>query len=91
MVNLYPHDPRDDLPDRELAKRARPQYRDPKEPTWETYIIGGVAAVLILAGIVWAASTDTPNQQSAENQPQVQTPTVTKQPGVAPSPAPANP
>ena len=89
MVNLNPRDPRDDLAERE----SRPQYRDPNDVNLSTYVIGGAAALLFLIGILWAATSDAPNQQSAANQPpppaQIERPADRTQPKVPPAPSPA--
>jgi hypothetical protein len=92
MVNPTPHDPRDELPEDQVVKQTRPQIRA-LGPNWPTYVFGGVAAVLVLLGILWAASTDNPNQQAAENQPRVEgpadrSPSPPTTPAPPPSPSP---
>lgn len=91
MVNLNPHDPRDDLAEREMAEQRRAQYRNPGEVNLSTYLIGGAAALLFLIGILWAATNEAPNQQSAANQPppppaQIERPADRTQPEVPPAP-----
>ncbi len=88
MVNLNPRDPRDDLPEREW-EQARPRHRNSNETDWQTYAIGGAVAVLALIGLIWISSTETPNQQSAQNQPALERPADRTQPEVPPAaPAP---
>jgi hypothetical protein len=86
MVNLNPHDPRDDLPERELAGQSRSRHRATQESDWQTYVIGGAVAVLALIGLIWISSTETPNQQSAENQPALERPADRTQPEVPAAP-----
>jgi hypothetical protein len=48
-----------------------PQFIDPDYSDWKAYVIGGVIAVLVLVGLILVSSSD-PNQQTAQNQPQVE-------------------
>ncbi len=89
MVNLNPRDPRDDLPEDQVMRQTRPQFRNAKASDWQTYVIGGVVAVLALIGLMWISSTETPNKQSAESRPAIERPADRTQPEVPPaSPAP---
>jgi hypothetical protein len=86
MVNLNPRDPRDDLPEDQVVRQTRPQFRGAKETDWQAYVIGGAVALLALIGLMWVSSGDTPNQQSAENQPPIERPADRTQPEVPPAP-----
>ena len=92
MVNLNPYDPGGGPPDRDPLEQSQPQFRDPEEADWQTYVFGGVAAILVILGVVWAAATDTPNQQSAENQPRAESSENTSpSPPETPAPSPPTP
>jgi hypothetical protein len=71
MIN--PFDPFTGPPRRDPADPSRQEITDPGYTDWKAYVIGGIAAVVVLIGLVWVSSSD-PNQQSAENQPRVERP-----------------
>lgn len=84
MVNLNPRDPRDDLPEDQVVRQTRSQFRDVSD--WQTYVIGAAVVVLALIGLMWISATETPNQQSADNQPAIERPADRTQPEVPPAP-----
>ena len=84
MVNLNPRDPRDDLPEDPVVRQTRPQFRNVSD--WQTYVIGAAVVLLVLIGLMWISSTETPSQQAAENQPAIERPADRTQPEVPPSP-----
>ena len=89
MVNLNPYDPGSG-PGREPAELSRPQNRELDEAAWQPAVFGGIAAILVILGIVWATAPDTPNQQSAQNQPRAEGP-ANKSPSPPATPAPSPP
>jgi hypothetical protein len=92
MVNLNPYDPGSGPPGGQPLEPSRPQYRELDEAAWQPAVFGGIAAILVILGVVWATAPDTPNQQSAQNQPRAEGPANTSpSPPAIQAPSPSSP